>query len=53
MLEKSREIFGNPMSEKDLKKAEKTQKNFLKKYGDDSGKDYQFALAENPVLEDF
>ncbi len=50
MLEKSKEIFGNPMSEKDLKKAGKTQQKFIKKYGDDSGMNYQFALAENPVL---
>ena len=52
MLEKSKEIFGNPMSEKDVKKAEKTQNKFLKKYGDDSGKDYRFALRENPVLSE-
>ena len=50
MLEKSREIFGNLMSARDLKKAEKTQKKFLKKYGDDSAKDYRFALRDNPVL---
>ena len=50
MLEKSKEIFGNPMSEKDVRKAEKTQSKFLKKYGDDSGKDYRFALQDNPVL---
>ena len=52
MLERSKEIFGNPMSEKDVKKAEKTQNKFLKKYGDDSGKDYRFALRENPVLSE-
>ena len=50
MLEKSKEIFGNPMSAKDLKKAEKTQQKFIKKYGTDSARDYHFALAENPVL---
>ncbi|MBR6120230.1 MAG: hypothetical protein IKQ04_07925 [Oscillospiraceae bacterium] len=50
MLEKSREIFGNLMSPKDLKKAEKTQNKFLKKYGDDSARDYRFALKDNPVL---
>lgn len=52
MLEKSREIFGNPMSEKDVKKAEKTKEKFLKKYGDDSGRNYRFALRDNPVLEE-
>ena len=52
MLEKSREIFGNLMSAKDVKKAEKTQKKFLKKYGDDSDRDYRFALRDNPVLSE-
>ena len=52
MLEKSREIFGNPMSEKDVKKAEKTKEKFLKKYGDDSGRNYRFALRDNSVLEE-
>ena len=52
MLEKSKEIFGNPMSEKEIKKAEKTQEKFLKKYGDDSGADYRFALKDNPVLSE-
>ena len=51
MLEQSKVIFGNEMSGKDVKKAEKTQKKFLKKYGDDSKKNYQFALQENAVLE--
>lgn len=50
MLEKSKEIFGNPMSAKDLAKADRTQSKFVKKYGDDSGRDYRFALRDNPVL---
>ena len=52
MLEKSRTIYGNPMPEKDVKKAEKTKEKFLKKYGDDSAAEYRFALAENPVLSE-
>ena len=32
MTDRSKEIFGNPMSEKEIKKAEKTQEKFLKKY---------------------
>ena len=52
MLEKSREIFGNLMPAKDVKKAEKTRAKFLRKYGDDSGADYRFALRENPVLSE-
>ena len=50
MLEKSKVIFGNEMSARDVRKAGKTQKKFEKKYGDDSGKDYRFALRENAVL---
>nr|MCR5552201.1 hypothetical protein [Oscillospiraceae bacterium] len=50
MLEKSKEIFGNLMPEKIVRKAEKTKRKFAKKYGDDSGKDYRFALTENAVL---
>ena len=50
MLEKSKEIFGNRMSDRELAKAEKTQQKFLKKYGDDSARDYRFALQDNPVL---
>ena len=50
MVNKSSSIFGNPMSAKDVKKAEETKKKFLKKYGDDSAKDYRFALKDNPVL---
>jgi hypothetical protein len=52
MLEKSKVIFGNLMSAKDVKKAEKTQNKFLKKYGDDSARDYRFALKDNPVLSE-
>lgn len=50
MNERSRVIFGNKMSDKDVKKAEKTKKNFIKKFGDDSEKEYGFSLEENAVL---
>ena len=50
MEQQSKVIFGNEMSKKDVKKAEKTKSKFLKKYGDDSKKDYEFALKENAVL---
>ncbi|MBR7070563.1 MAG: hypothetical protein IKI29_00100 [Clostridia bacterium] len=43
-------IFGNQLSQKDIKKAEKTKKKFIKKFGDDSQKDYRFAVSEQPVL---
>ena len=50
MEQQSKVIFGNEMSKKDVKKAEKTKSKFLKKYGDDSQKNYGFALQENAVL---
>ena len=50
MFEKSKVIFGNPMAERDVKKAERTQKKFLKQYGDDSKADYRFALSDHPIL---
>ena len=50
MLEKSKEIFGNLMPDKVVRKAEKTKQKFAKKYGDDSAKDYRFALKDNAVL---
>lgn len=50
-MDKSSVIFGNRMSTKDVRNAEKTKKKFIKKYGDDSEKEYRFALKTNPVLE--
>ena len=50
MAEQSSVIFGNPMSDRDVKKAEDTKKKFLKRYGDDSAADYRFALKDNAVL---
>ncbi len=51
MTNKSSIIFGNEMSSRDIKKAEKTRYKFIKKYGDDSDKDYTFSLKDNHVLE--
>ena len=50
MFEKSKVIFGNQMAERDVRKAERTQKKFLKQYGDDSQADYRFALSDHPIL---
>ncbi len=51
MSTKSEIIFGNEMSRKDIKNAEKTKKKFLKKFGDDSSKEYRFSIITNPVME--
>jgi hypothetical protein len=35
-MEKSRKVFGNSISEKVIRKGEKTKKKHIKKFGDDS-----------------
>lgn len=53
MNDKSKIIFGNIMPTRTYQKAQKTQKKFLNKYGDDSSVNYQFATASNSVLDEF
>jgi hypothetical protein len=50
MSEKYEKIFGNEMQKKVVKKAKKTKKKFLKKFGDDSNINYSFGKIENDVL---
>ena len=45
------QIFGNDIKKADYKKAVKTQKKFIRKFGDDRDKIYHLALKENEVLE--
>ena len=47
MSDKTSVIFGNPMDRKTIRAAEKNRLKYLKKYGDDSEKDY--VLAETPI----
>ena len=49
-MERSKEIFGNAISDKEYKKACKKREKYAKKFGDDSGKEYFFTEAENEVL---
>ena len=51
-MDKSSSIFGNPMPQKVIRKAEKTQRGSIRKFGDDRGKPYHLALSGNPVLSD-
>ncbi|MBR1639645.1 MAG: hypothetical protein IJ688_09705 [Treponema sp.] len=44
------EIFGNEISSSAYRKAVKTQKKFLRKFGDDSKTEYHLALEDNTVL---
>lgn len=52
MGDKTSRIFGNPIQNKTVKKAEKQKKKFLKKFGDDGNVNYSFAVKENRVLSD-
>ena len=44
------EIFGNKINERIYNKALRTQKKFIRKFGDDRNKEYHLELKENPVL---
>ena len=50
MADKSKVIFGNEMSAKVYKKAERSKAKFAKKYGDDSAAAYTAKLTENRTL---
>ena len=49
-MDKSSNIFGNVMSSKVVKKAEKSKRKYQKKFGDDSQADYPMTLEENPYI---
>ena len=49
--DKSAVIFGNPIDKKTVKQGEKSKKKFLKKYGDDTNKEYHLTTASIPSLE--
>ena len=44
-MDKTSVIFGNPIDEKTIRKAEKSKAKFIKKFGDDSGKTYHLGLS--------
>lgn len=52
MKDKSSCIFGNPMSSKVIKKAEKSKQKFVKKFGDDSGTNYPIRIETNKSIGD-
>lgn len=52
MSEKSRSIFGNQMAEKIYRKAVKTKKKNIKKFGDDSNADYPISIEKNAYIGD-
>lgn len=51
MTDKTSVIFGNQIDAKTIKKAEKSKNKFLKKYGDDSSKDYKISFTDIEALD--
>ena len=50
-LDKTSVIFGNAIDKKTIKKAEKSKKKYVKKYGDDSGANYKLAFSPIDTLD--
>ena len=51
MNDKSSIIFNNPMPQKVINDANKSKQKFIKKYGDDSNKDYKISFKDIPTLD--
>ena len=51
MSDKTSMIFGNPIDKKTIKAANKSKKKFIKKYGDDTNKEYYLGFEEIPTLD--
>ena len=52
MKDRSSVIFGNEMSSSTIKKAERSKRKFIKKFGDDSNADYKAWTEKNPSIGD-
>lgn len=52
MTDRSSVIFGNKMPDKVYKKAVKSKKKYMKKFGDDSRKNYEVAVEKNRYIGD-
>ena len=50
--DKSSIIFGNQIDQKTIKQANKSKEKFIKKYGDDSEKEYHLSLEKIDALEE-
>lgn len=51
-MERSKMIFGNPMTEATYKKALKSKKKYAKKFGDDAQVNYPVEIEKNPHIGD-
>lgn len=52
MKERSQNIFGNPMAAKTYRKALRSKKKYMKKFGDDSSADYPVTIQKNAYIGD-
>lgn len=52
MMEKSKMIFGNPMTEATYKKAQKSKKKYARKFGDDTNVSYPVVVEKNQHIGD-
>ncbi len=50
MSDRAKEIFGNIMPESVYSKAEKSKKKFIKKFGDDTNKNYPVKVVKNDYI---
>jgi hypothetical protein len=50
MTDRSKVIFGNVISDSAYRKAQKSKKKFIKKYGDDSQTNYKIKVSDNEVI---
>src|SRR5574344_2547433 len=51
MEDKSKVIFGNPIDSKTIRKGKRSKAKFLKKFGDDSAKEYHLTAESVPCLK--
>ena len=51
ITDKSSVIFGNPIDKKTVKNANKSKAKFIKKFGDDTNKEYHLGLEPIPTLD--
>lgn len=49
-MDKTKVIFGNILDNRTIRKANRSKKKFIKKFGDDTNKKYFLKEVENPVL---
>ncbi|MDD5937090.1 MAG: hypothetical protein PUC65_16245 [Clostridiales bacterium] len=49
-MERTSKIFGNPMTNKTIRKANHSKKKYAKKFGDDSKKCYPMNVVKNPII---